>query len=175
MKIEPRITRPGLRIDAKGRWEYENNILKNEKVLCYFKKQLRRDNAKNYYIDNVWGNLREHGYLDEVAGFPLRVQGVSPLVSQTKPHTMLLQIKLDSQEELIVKVETLRILSQNTIIVILMERGQVPARFSVAAMLAMSPYLHHDVIEGYSLVLPSSRIREKLKIGKASTFLQPAI
>ena len=72
----PRISRPGITIDEHDRWWNSTAQIINADVLAYFKRNLHRTDDGAYYILNRFGELREHGFLDAVRGFPILIETI---------------------------------------------------------------------------------------------------
>ena len=173
--IKAYTTKPGITVDAQGIWQYQAQAIENTSILSYFKQQLRRD-AKGYYIENIFGERREHAYLDRVKGFPLQVRTITPLRSQSLltpgREEFSVQVDLDSHENISVPAQNLYILGADKMVLILSTRGGVPARLSPSAMTSLMSYLHQDEHENYFLVLPAVQCKQKLISAKAEDFLQ---
>jgi hypothetical protein len=151
---EPRRTRPGISIDATSRWWSGAGQIVNASVLAYFKSRLRRDRNRDYYIDNRFGELREHGYLDRVEGFPLAIETIFPAVSDA--GQLELEIRLDCGESLRVSATSLTVYDDQTLGIILPERG-VPARLGPMAMASLVDCLVEiDSGGGYRLEISGS-------------------
>ena len=164
-------TKPGIGVDARGFWRYRGQAIENRGVLSYFKQQLRRD-AKGYYIENVFGERREHAYLDKVEAFPLQVRTILPLALAGAKKELGIQLGLDSHESISVPAQSLYVLGVDNMAVLLSARGDVPARLSPAAMTSLMPYLHQDQNQNYFLLLPSAQRKQKLSLANPENFLE---
>ncbi|MCB1316732.1 MAG: hypothetical protein KDK34_16330 [Leptospiraceae bacterium] len=155
----PLITEPGIEIDERGQWIFQNQPIDNPSVLNYFKTQLFRHADGRYYIENVFGARKEHGYLKRVAGFPLRAVRITPLAkdadSENSSVTQI-EIQLETGESCVVPIDNLRIFASDTLAVIL--PSGVPARLSALAMASLVEYLDMDAGENFFLRVSGERI-----------------
>ena len=154
-KISFRETKPGIRIESDGAWYYDQtpifSLIDNKAVLSYFKKQLRRHPQKGYYIENSFKESYEHAYLEEVLGFPLFVTSIINVRTigdgdASPVNNFRLQFRLDSDEELEVDATALSIVNSpsgemDTILILLVDRGNVPARLTRVAMFQLGAYI----------------------------------
>lgn len=155
------ITRPGIRVDERGRWYYRSDLIENRAILDYFKKQLRRD-ANGYYIENRFGPRSEHGYLERVDGFPLAADSLQP--EPDDADGIRLRVRLDDGEQFEGPAEALRIFAEDSLGLEVPGRG-VPARLSPLAMASLVTYLHLDEHEAYHLVLPEDQRKAPIQRG----------
>ncbi len=140
-QIKSRETQPDLWINEKGGWIFEGNEIQNEGVLKYFKKQLRRvldeKGVEKFYIENIFGELKEHAYLKKVLGFPLFVKNIVDKggeLSKEKHYFAL----LDSGEEIMFNSKDVFIESDTCVYIIFHQKGGVRARLLANAMFALS-------------------------------------
>ncbi len=146
------VTKPGIVINELGNWYYQGIPIENDAILTYFKKQLRRE-KKRYYIENIFGKRKEHAYLDTVIGYPLMVTKITPIAASEGGAQFDFHISLDSKEIFTLGLIDLRILTSETMVILLGQRGDVPARLNPAAMYSLAPYLRQNSKDEYFLVL----------------------
>ncbi len=165
----PRITHPNVHVDRQGRWSYQEKFLSHEGILSYFKQHLKRNQEGNYYIENTFGKLKEHAYLDSVKGFPLNVTSILPTLANENDSSSLivLHVILDSGEKLSnIETTSLLILTEDIVAIILKQRGGVPARLNPSAMTSLTDYLYCDPEGNYHIVLPSFQKKSKIRRSK---------
>ncbi len=184
----PYITRPSLSINEKGLWYQGASLIENKAVLRYFKKQLYRDREGAYYIENIFGSLQEHAYLDCVLGFPLEVRHISILLLKD-PHSLQIQAKellkqesfpmlcmqaqLDSGEDMLFAGSNLYLSQEDLMSLVLRKRGGLPARLSPGAMLSLRNYLYQNEQGAYFLTFPGEAVKQAIQyIDKRSFFWQ---
>ena len=167
-------TLPEIQVDLKGKWYYRKELIKNESLLLYFKKQIRRDSL-GYYIENIFGDRREHAYLNIVNEATLFVTAIEPIPDPKNAKKILIKIRLDSNENICLSAQDLHLFTSNNIGVVIKERGDVLARLSSSAMASLTTYLSQDEKDIYSLVLPRSKQKEKLSKAKLDDYLQKEI
>ena len=143
----PLETKPGIRVDSSGRWYYGENLITNEQILAYFQAGLRRKGSE-YYIENKFGDLREHGTLDSVQGFPVIVRSLA--VDEVTCHVTL----YTDFSTFSISPDEILLIDENTLAVILPEK--IPARLGPSAMAALHKYLEEDA-EGYALRIQESK------------------
>lgn len=158
MNAAPRITRPGVRVDARGRWFYGPDEITNAGVLAYFRQNLHRTADGAYYIANQFGELLEHGYLDAVLSFPLSVLRATPFETD---GAVFLELQLDSGESMIAPAAAAAVYADDCLGVRLPERNLI-ARLSPLAMAGLAGSLAEGA-NGYELRLsddlPPARLR----------------
>lgn len=167
-------TLPEIQVDLKGKWYYRKELIKNESLLLYFKKQIRRDSL-GYYIENIFGDRREHAYLNIVNEATLFVTAIEPIPDPKDTGRILIKVRLDSNETICLYAQDLYLFTSNNIGVVIKERGGVLARLSSSAMTSLTTYLSQDGNDIYSLVLPRSKQKEKLSKAKLDDYLQKEI
>ena len=62
-------------INAQDEWMFHGNSIIQEKILSYFRSNLKED-QDGVYILNQFGELEEHGYL-KIEGYPLHITNVT--------------------------------------------------------------------------------------------------
>ena len=70
-------TRPEVYVNQAGVWYFRSNPIDNQSILNYFKQNLKRDKEGLYYIENRFGERKEEGYIQGVAGFPFQISSIS--------------------------------------------------------------------------------------------------
>ncbi|MEQ8353529.1 MAG: hypothetical protein RH862_18785 [Leptospiraceae bacterium] len=70
-------TKPEVHVNQAGVWYFRTNPIENASILNYFKQNLKRDADGLYYIENRFGERKEEGYIQGVAGFPLVISSLS--------------------------------------------------------------------------------------------------
>ena len=156
-------TRPDIRVEANGAWMYRDQTINNPGILNYFKAELRRD-EDGYYIENRFGESREHGHLEAAHGLPVQAVAIEPYMSPAQE--MRLWVRLDYGAELDLPGSALLILGEGCLAVMMENRG-FPARLSGGAMASLVTYLHTDGEEHYYLVMPHQKGRNKLALSRA--------
>lgn len=158
MNVAPRITRPGVRVAAGGRWFYGGDEITNAGVLAYFRQNLHREPGGAYYIANRFGELLEHGYLDAVLDFPLSVLRATPYDAD---GDVFLELQLDSGELMTAPAAAATVYADDCLAVRLPERNLI-ARLSPLAMAGLADNLAEGP-DGYELrlddALPPARLR----------------
>lgn len=71
MSYQPKKFNSEIIIDSSGRWFFRGNEIIQEKVLSYFKQNLKED-GDGIYIENHYGKFVEHGYI-ESNYYPLKL------------------------------------------------------------------------------------------------------
>lgn len=160
MSAAPRITRPGVRVDVRGRWFYGADEITNAGVLAYFRRNLHRESGGAYYIANQFGELLEHGYLDAVLGFPLGVLRATPAKSD---GVACLELQLDSGELMNAPASAMALYADDCLAVRLPERNLI-ARLSPLAMAGLADSLSEGP-DGYELRLDDARPPTRLHAG----------
>ncbi len=158
----PRITRPGVSVDAQGRWFYGGEEITNTGVLAYFRRNLYRETGGAYYIANQFGELLEHGYLDAVLGFPL---GVERADAYAADGNVFLELRLDSGEIWPTPAERAVVYAEDCLGVALPERNLI-ARLSPLAMAGLADCLAEGPA-GYELRLDDAARPARLRAGSA--------
>ncbi|GBF50714.1 hypothetical protein LPTSP4_22410 [Leptospira ryugenii] len=69
--MSPRKFDSEIKIDPYDRWIFRGNEITKEEILRYFRENLHQT-EEAVYIQNVFGNLSEHGFL-EIQGYPCHV------------------------------------------------------------------------------------------------------
>ncbi len=167
--MKPLLTRPHLRVDDEGNWWYKNALLKNEQVITYFKRRLKREGTK-YYIENIFGNKIEHACLDAIEGFPLIVKEVISIVPMETNIGISITVRLDSKENIKGSVENLYVLGPDCLAITISDRGGVPARLNAQSMVSLAPYLSQRKDNDYFLSLPNNSFEHKLVFLERETF-----
>ena len=112
-------------------------------MLAYFKRNLHRTDDGAYYILNRFGELREHGFLDAVRGFPILIETIwiaTRTFAGNDAVEITLELRLDSGESVTAPVEALTVYDEQTLGLLLPERN-IPARLGPLAMASLADVL----------------------------------
>ncbi|WP_411823503.1 hypothetical protein [Leptospira sp. 'Mane'] len=81
---DPRKFDSEIAVDAHDRWIFRETEITQEDILKYFRANLHQ-NEKGVYIENVFGELKENGYL-AIHGFPCHITKVISEDSKLQFH-----------------------------------------------------------------------------------------
>jgi hypothetical protein len=62
-------------VTANDKWIFRGDEITQGDILSYFRKNIRQD-ENGVYIDNRFGELEEHGYIN-LEGYPLHIKSIS--------------------------------------------------------------------------------------------------
>ncbi|HMX58503.1 MAG TPA: hypothetical protein PKE49_18390 [Leptospiraceae bacterium] len=141
-------TRPGILIDEKDRWIYQQAELIQPDILAYFRQNLHRSD-RTYFIRNTFGELVEEGELDAVLGFPLHAISAVP---QTEDVHFL----VDSGERITIPFSAIYLDRDDCFFFEMPGRG-VPVRLTASAMTHVSDTLVDTSPPRWSAGVPVSR------------------
>jgi len=72
--MSPRKFDSEIHIDAHDRWIFRGNEITQVEILKYFRQNLKQ-NEKGVFIENVFGELSENGFL-KILGYPCHITGI---------------------------------------------------------------------------------------------------
>lgn len=137
-------------ITPEDKWIFRGNEITQEDILKYFRKNLKQDDS-GVYIDNRFGELEEHGYLN-LQGYPVHITSVSEEGNNLVFHT-------DSDKSIPLKDIHIQIQKDGTLEAYEKGLEKIRYRFSKSASTQISNYIQENPNDGnYLLVFQDKKI-----------------
>ena len=147
-----------IRIDKKGNWFFRGQEITQENVLNFFKKNLKEDEL-GVYIENHYGGLTEHGYLESYS-ILLKIKSI------LEKETLYFVSEVDE----VIKLTDINIYHDTNELLFIRKKSQLKIRYILGldAISTLSKYL--DQIDNLYSVNYNS-IQTKISFDNTDSFI----